>query len=126
MASRSTFQNKNVLPLPLYLIIKSYLSNRSFVVRQGNTFSSYFKIHVGVPKGSDLSPDLYKIFTADLPSADNILTATYADCTAILSDHTNNTIAASNLQSYLIKIEKWASNWKIKLMLKSPSTFLSL
>jgi len=109
------FKIKKILPAPLYLIIKSYLSNRSFVVRQGNAFSSYFKIHAGVPQGSDLSPDLYNIFTADIPNADNILIATYADDTAILSDHNNNNVAASNLQSHLIKIEKWATNWKIKI-----------
>jgi len=109
------FKIKKILPATLYLIIKSYLSNRSFVVRQGNAFSSYFKIHAGVPQGSDLSPNLYNIFTADIPSSDNILTATYADDTAILSDHINNTITALNLQSHLIKIEKWSSNWKIKI-----------
>jgi hypothetical protein len=109
------FKIKKILPAPLYLIIKSYLSNRTFVVRQGNNFSSYFKIHAGVPQGSDLSPDLYNMFTEDIPSADNILIATYADDTAILSDHSNNIIVASNLQSHLTKIEKWASNWKIKI-----------
>lgn len=121
-----TFQNKKILLAPLFLIIKCYLSNRSFVVRQDNAFSSCFKIHAGVPQGSDLSPDLYNISTADIPNADNILIATYADDTAILSDHNKNNIAASHLQSHLIKIEKWATNWKIKIMLKNPSTFLSL
>jgi hypothetical protein len=53
-------------------------------------------IHAGVPQGSDLSPDLYNILTADIPSTDNILIATYADDTAILSDHSNNIITASN------------------------------
>jgi len=52
-------------------------------------------MHAGVSEGSDLSSDFYNIFTADIPSVDNILIATYADDTAMLSDHSNNTIEAS-------------------------------
>jgi len=47
-------------------------------------FTFYFKIQAGVPQGSNLSPDLYKIFS-DIPNYNKILITTYADDTAILS-----------------------------------------
>lgn len=74
------FKKKKKYPsASLYLIIKSYLSNRTFHVRQGRVFSSYFNIQAGVPRESNLSPDLYNIFTTDILNADNILITAYAD-----------------------------------------------
>jgi len=64
------------LPTPPYLLSKSYLQNRSFLVRQGDSLSSQFQIEAGVPQGSDLSPDLYKIYTADIPNSKNTLITT--------------------------------------------------
>lgn len=78
------FKLKMFLPTPLYLLSKSYLQNRSFLVRQGDSLSSQFQIEAGVPQGSDLSPDLYNIYTAYIPNSENTLTDTYADDTAIL------------------------------------------
>lgn len=77
------FKIKKVLPAPLYLIIKSYLSNRIFVVRQGNALSPYFKIQAEVPQGSDLPPDLYNTFTVDISKDDNLQIVTQADDTTI-------------------------------------------
>jgi len=79
------YKLKIFLPAPYYLIIKSYLKNRTFMVRQFNYFSSYFCIQAGVPQGSDLSPDLCNIFTADIPNSTNTILATYTDDAAILS-----------------------------------------
>lgn len=59
--------------------MKSYLQNCSFVVRQGNDISFTHSIYAGVPQGSDLSPDLYNVFTADIPQSSNTLLATYVD-----------------------------------------------
>jgi len=53
------YKLKQFLPAPYFLIIKAYLENRTFVVRQFNSFSSYFCIKAGLPQGSDLSPDLH-------------------------------------------------------------------
>jgi hypothetical protein len=50
-------------------------------------------IHAGVPQGSILGPILYTIFTADLPEAEQTLTATYADDTAILASHEDPLVA---------------------------------
>jgi hypothetical protein len=43
------YKLKLLMPAPYYLIIKSYLQNRSFVVRWGNNISSTYPISAGVP-----------------------------------------------------------------------------
>jgi len=73
------FKLKHFLPSPYFLLIKSYLDNRSFSVRHKNEFSTILKIKAGVPQGSDLSPLLYNIYTSDMPTSNQTLLATFAD-----------------------------------------------
>ncbi|KAL4111825.1 hypothetical protein QTP88_015710 [Uroleucon formosanum] len=109
------YKLKLFLPAPYYLLIRSYLCNRSFAVRQGNSFSSYFSIQAGVPQGSDLAPDLFNIYTSDIPKVANTTIATYADDTAILASNTDLTLASSALQNHLDLINSWATQWRIKI-----------
>ncbi|KAL4149790.1 hypothetical protein QTP88_003654 [Uroleucon formosanum] len=109
------YKLKLFLPAPYYLLIRSYLCNRSFAVRQGNLFSSYFSIQAGVPQGSDLAPDLFNIYTSDIPKVANTTIATYADDTAILASNTDLTLASSALQNHLDLINSWATQWRIKI-----------
>jgi hypothetical protein len=67
-------------------------------------------IKAGVPQGSDLSPILYNIFTADIPTTSQTLLGSFADDTAILSSNNISDIASQNLESHLNKIESWAKN----------------
>ena len=53
------YKLKKFLPAPYYLLICSYLLNRTFSVRQGTSISPYFPVFVRVPQGSDLSSDLF-------------------------------------------------------------------
>ena len=82
----------------IFGILKSYLSDRKFVIIQGNFLSSPQKINSGVPQGSILFPVLYLVFTADMPVSENIRTSTFADNTAFLSVHMNLQIASQFLQ----------------------------
>jgi len=106
-----------LLSLPFFIFKDdtSYLQNRSFVVRQGNDISSTHSIYAGVPQGSDLSPDLYNVFTADIPQSSNTLLATYADDTAILSSSSNPNLALAFRIIPTNKIDEWAKKWKIKI-----------
>ncbi|KAH8350809.1 hypothetical protein KR084_009856, partial [Drosophila pseudotakahashii] len=67
-------------------LLRSFLIGRTFQVDVRGSKSASRPILAGVPKGSVLGPVLYTIFTSDLPSprGRNVLTATYADDTAIL------------------------------------------
>ncbi|VVC42838.1 Endonuclease/exonuclease/phosphatase,Reverse transcriptase domain [Cinara cedri] len=108
-------KSKLFLPAPYYLILKSYLEERFFAVRHGNSMSNYHKIIAGVPQGSDLSPILYNIFTYDIPQTTDTILATYADDTAILSSDNDPQIATQKVQNHLNLISSWTNQWKIKL-----------
>jgi len=79
------YKLKILMPAPYYLIISSYLENSSYIIRYGSTYSSQFCIKAGVPQGSDLSPDLFNIYMAEIPVTTNTIMATATtDATAIL------------------------------------------
>jgi hypothetical protein len=70
-------------------------------------------IHAGVPQGSIIGPILYTIFTADLLEAEQTLTATYTDDTAILASHEDPIIATTKHQTHLHQLEHWLHQWRI-------------
>ena len=54
--------------LPIQRILASYLDHRTFQVREENAQSSTRPKRAGVPQGAVLSPLLYNLYTADVPS----------------------------------------------------------
>jgi hypothetical protein len=109
------FKLKHFPPAPYYLILKSYLENRSFSVRINNSISISHLIEAGVPQGSDLSPLLYNVYTSDIPSTNNTILATYADDLAILASSSDANVASEYIQSHLNLITTWAINWRVKI-----------
>ena len=98
-----------------YRILRSFLEDRFFQIRQGTSLSELKAIKAGVPQGAILSPVLYSIFTSDLPSRDNTLIATYADDTAILAKGRTPESAAVLVQHHLFALEGWLRKWRIKI-----------
>lgn len=98
-------------------ILKSYIQERSFIVKQEDATSVPLTIKSGVPQGSVLGPFLYLLYTADLPTPDDrsVSIATFADDTAILASHYNPVRASQKLQEHISKIELWLSAWRIKV-----------
>ena len=105
---------KMLLPHTYYSILKSYLEERLFQVKDDEYTSKFHKIEAGVPQGSVLGPVLYTIFTSDLPQAPGITVATFADDTAVLASDKDPKEASRTLQLGLDNIDKWLRKWRIR------------
>lgn len=103
------------LPYHYYEILKSYLEQRQFFVKQHDKQSNLFQIEAGVPQGSVLGPILYLLYTSDIPTTSHTEIATYADDTTVLASNTDPIIASKHLQDNLNEIHIWLSKWKIKV-----------
>lgn len=95
-------------------ILKSFLSNRSFVVKFQSGQSKLYPILAGVPQGSVLAPILYTLFTSDIPQSQDTTLATFADDTAILSVHNDPIQASQQLQQHLDLIQHWQQKWRLR------------
>jgi hypothetical protein len=62
-----------------------------------------------------LGPLLYLIFTADIPTRNDIVIAKFTDDTAIMASNENPQTASHSLQTHLNKLEAWLRNWPIKV-----------
>lgn len=109
------YKIKTTLPNNTHKLLESYLYNRKFVVRCNTAISDEHSIEAGVPQGSVLGPTLYVLFTADIPTSSNLTVSTFADDTAILSRSRCPIKASSQLAIYLVDVEKWLSDWRIKV-----------
>ncbi|CAK1554949.1 unnamed protein product [Leptosia nina] len=107
-------KEKGQLPHPLFLIIKSYLKDRLFQVKQRDARSTLRKIEAGVPQGSVLGPVIYNIFTSDLPVSKEVTVATYADDIAYLASSQDPVKASNKLQLQLDETHLWMRKWRIR------------
>lgn len=87
------------LLLPYYLIIRSFLKNRTFIICYGNI----------------LSPDLFNVYTTDIPKTPNNILTIYVDHAAILLPRKDLVDFANSLQTHLNLIDDWSSKWNIKI-----------
>lgn len=109
------YKIKKMLPAPYFLFFQSYLSNRSFYVKIKDERSNILSINAGIPQGSVLGPILYTIFTADMPTTPDVIVATYADDTAIITTSPCKAEASLLVQNVLNLLEKWFLKWNIKV-----------
>lgn len=107
------YKIKTTFPAPFYIFFLSYLKNRCFYVKVNNDISKICQINAGIPQGSVLGPVLYTLFTYDMPTHDDITTATYADDTAFLSSNCLPSQASSILQEQLDSLHLWLTKWNI-------------
>ena len=106
---------KTTLPVYTHKLLESYLYYRVYAVRCNVTTSDDHIIEAGVPQGSVLGPTLYVIYTSDIPTNESLTTSTFADDTAILSRSRCPIQATSKLADHLVEVEKWLSDWRIKI-----------
>ncbi|GBP04875.1 RNA-directed DNA polymerase from mobile element jockey [Eumeta japonica] len=104
---------KKILPHSYYLLMSSYLCDRTFQVKLRDARSS-LHLSSGVPQGSVLGPVLYNIFTSDLPQSPKVAVATFADDAAFLACSRDPKQASTLLQSQLNITHDWLTKWRIK------------
>jgi hypothetical protein len=95
------YKIKTIFPDSIYKILKSYLENRYFLLKYREEHIPLHPVLSGVPQGSVLGLLLYLLYTADLPTAADSITANLADDTAVLTTHDNPAIATHRLQTNL-------------------------
>jgi hypothetical protein len=93
------------LVLNYFLIIKSYLHSRHFLVKAETEYTELSSVNAVVPKGSVLGPLFYLLYTADLPTSPGSTTAIFADDTAVVTMDSDPVIASQKLQTELLSIE---------------------
>ena len=84
------------------------------MVHYGEAQSWTHPILSGVLQGSVQEPLFHILYTADLPIISGIMTATFADDTAILATSVNNNMVVNTIQRGMDRIDDWARMWKIK------------
>lgn len=76
---------KSLLPHTYFEILRSYLINRIFLVKEVDFLSGFFEIQAEEPQGTVLESVLYSLFTCDLPNGHEFTVVTFAGDTALFA-----------------------------------------
>jgi hypothetical protein len=87
--------------LDYFILLKSYLHSRHFLVKVETECTEHFPVNTGVPQSSALGPLLHLLYNADLPTLREPTTVIFPDDTAVLATDSDPGIASQKLQANL-------------------------
>lgn len=102
-------------PHHLLKLIHGFCIDRKFQVHTNQAVSQCVTMMAGLGQGAVLSPHLFSLYIADIILPSNVLTAFYADDTAILASANRGNTIVRRLQAALNVISQYMDNWKIKV-----------
>ena len=103
---------------------KSYLNNRTQLVKVGSSLSNPENINIGIPQGSILGPLLFILFVNDLPDSVFCKTVMYADDTSLLVSSSDPVSLQNSLNDNLDSIARWFRINKLTLNLAKTKFML--
>ena len=95
--------------------LKEYLSNRTSKVIYNGKYSSTRPVSSGVPQGSILSPLLFNIMTSDIPIANDVKLAEYADDILFFCSKPSLAEAQACIQTQMNSLHEWSNQWGMKI-----------
>jgi hypothetical protein len=93
------------LPLNYFLILKSYLHRRHFLVKVETEYTELSPVNAGLPQANILGPLLYLI------TSPKSTTATFADDTEVVAMDSDPAIALQKLQTNFLSIQNRFKKW---------------
>lgn len=119
--------NLSVSTSPIHgILLRSFLSHRTFAIKINSALSSTRPIEAGVPQGSILSPLLYDLYIYDFPRSPNTFLGIYADDTVITARCRDPDLVHRRLQIAIDDIEEYTTSWKIEINAdKSQAVFFT-
>ena len=97
----------------MHKLFQSFLSDRFQGVVLNGQSSNWLPVLAGVPLDSILGPLLFLVYINDLPDNLESLAKLFADDTSPFSTVYNPLLSAEIMNKDLIKISKWAYQWKM-------------
>lgn len=96
-------------------MIDAFIRKRSFTVVVNDNSSNEISIPAGLAQGTCLSPILYALYVADIPTPSDSMIALYADDTAVYTAAKQSNTIVNRLNAAMKTLQFYFSKWRIKI-----------
>ncbi|GBP33189.1 RNA-directed DNA polymerase from mobile element jockey [Eumeta japonica] len=113
-------------------VVANFLQRRSFCVAVDDVPSASRPIEAGVPQAA-ASPELYAVYTDDIPTLhghledweDDVMLALYADDSAYFASSRRADLAAKRIQRVLDRLPEWLDKWRMAVNVSKTAALLT-